>query len=80
MYNPSHWVTIVRVNVIETIFQDLFISLYHDVLKLQLFDNGLIFNSVRRALTRGVTKFFIRAPIGYWLTAFWVSTEFHILA
>jgi hypothetical protein len=65
MYNPSHWVAIVRVNVIETMFQDLIIALYNDVLVLQLFDGRLIFNSVSRALTGGVTKFFVRAPIGY---------------
>jgi hypothetical protein len=65
VYNPSHWVAIVRVNVVKTIFQDLIIALYNDVLVLQLFDGGLIFDSVGHALTRGIAEFFIRAPKGY---------------
>jgi hypothetical protein len=71
MYNAFHWI-IVHTYAVEAIFKDFFIVSYHLILELQFFDNRLIFNSVRHALTRGITEFFVRAAIGYRRATFWI--------
>jgi len=59
MHYACHGVAVVWVESIETTFQDFFIMSYHLILELQLFDDGLIFDSVGHALTRGIAEFFI---------------------